>query len=336
MWGGLALTIILLYDWTNKGLIMAYYAGQCHSFQNLADILVEKCQAHGWVWQDEVLSKGDLFVKITVRNEAANTYHNVLQQGITLTGGTGRLGSNLINASSSVRLGRTAHNSRIPVLQYFPAYYHLFIFSDEVYLVMKFRVDEFYYLAFGKSPLTQANGLWLSANASYNRREINTSSVTEAVYIAPTYGGGSGTVTSSAFAPFWNRNNWSHNWSNATICHGMDGAMWSSGTSRAWCSFEPLINRLPTAHFSDSPLLPYNIYLERPENKLSLICQFENARFLRIDHHEPEQILTLGHERWMVFPFYKKDIGLRDALDGSGRLSGHTGTFGWAIRYEGA
>lgn len=78
--------------------------------------------------------------------------------------------------------------------------------------------------------------------------------------------------------------------------------------------------------------MPYNIYLERPENKLSLICQFENARFLRIDNHEPEQILTLGHERWMIFPFCRKDVKNRNG----GLNIYHTGTFGWAIRYEGA
>lgn len=314
---------------------MAYYSGACTSFQNLADILVEKCQAHGWTWRDGILSKGDLFVKLSVKEQIESNIR-LQQQGITLTGGTGKTGATLINPSSRVRLGQTGIGYNVPP-RFFPANYHLFIFANEVYLVMKFETDRFYHLAFGKSSLiknTQANGLWLSANACYYR--ASSSRLPETIYIGKTYGGGSGTYSSSAFAPFWNRSGWSDDWSNATICHGIGGVLWSSGTSRAYASFEPLIDRLPTAHFSDSPLLPYNVYLERPENKMSLICQFANARFLRIDNHEPEQIITLGHERWMVFPFYRKDVAVRDGVDGSGRSFDHTGTFGWAIRYEGA
>lgn len=88
---------------------------------------------------------------------------------------------------------------------------------------------------------------------------------------------------------------------------------------------------MPTVHFADSPLLPYNIYLERPENKLSLICQLQHARFVRIDNYEPEQIITLGHERWIIFTFCQKDAQNRNGSSGGWG----TGTFGWAIRYEG-
>lgn len=313
---------------------MAYYSGLCTSFQNLADVLVEKCQAHGWTWRDEILSKGDLFVKISVEERSESGYWEQ-QQGIIITGGTGKIGSELVNSSDSVRLGRTATGNY--EVRFFPADYHLFVFDNEIYLVMKFDTDRFYYLAFGKSSLinNQGNGLWLSANACYYKA-TTWDGLAEAIYIATSYGGAGYTHSSSAFAPFWNRHGWQKNASNSTICHGMDDALWSSGTSRAYVSFEPLISRLPTTHFADSPLLPYNIYLERPENKMSLICQFENARFLRIDNHEPEQIITLGHERWMVFPFYRKDVAVRDGTDGSGRSFDHTGTFGWAIRYEGA
>lgn len=315
---------------------MAYYSGLCTSFQNLADVLVEKCQAHGWTWRDGILSKGDLFVKLSVKEQIESNIH-LQQQGITLTGGTGKTGKELVNPSSRVRLGRTGTNNNIEP-NFFPANYHLFVFNNEVYLVMKFDTDRFYHLAFGKSSLikdVQANGLWLSANACYYRVGAS-NNLWESIYISSTFGGGSSSYSSSAFAPFWNRNNWADNWSNSVICHGIGGALWSSGNSRAYASFEPLINRLPTAHFADSPLLPYNVYLERPENKMSLICQFINARFLRIDNHEPEQIITLGHERWIVFPFYRKDISVRDGTGGSGRSFDHTGTFGWAIRYEGA
>lgn len=294
---------------------MAYYTGQCTSYQHLADILVEKCQVHGWAWQDGILSKDDLFIQIEV-------HHNL---GISLLGGTGFQSGILQNSSiSPVRLG-SPHDTGLQVV--FPADYHLFIHTNEVYFIVKSDLDKFYYLAFGKSSLiqgAQGNGLWLSATACRYGfwRSINIS----------VGGGGGGWGSPSAVAPFFNRfSGWDVDVSNSFICHGMDGILWSSGQKPAYAIFEPLIDRLPTAYFADSPLLPYNIYLERPENKLSLICQFENARFVRVDNYEPEQILTLGHERWMVFPFFRKNINERYGGDGIQ----HTGTFGWAIRYEG-
>lgn len=299
---------------------MAYYSGQCNSYQHLAEILVEKCQAHGWAWRDAILSKDDLFIKI----EPQDTAKNGIPAGIILTGSTSR--DNFITKSSPtrVRMG-SPHTTNFHAT--FPTNYHLFIFVNEIYLIMKFDHDKFFYLAFGKSQLiqgTQGNGLWLSATACYYAHSTGIS-------INDTNGGTGGSGNPSPVAPFWNRNNWAKDWSNAVICHGFDGVLWSSGTSKVYVTFEPLINRLPTTHFSDSPLLPYNIYLERPENKLSLICQFENARFVRVNNYENEQILTLGYEKWIVFPFFKKNIQERN---GVGYMQ-HTGTFGWAIRYEG-
>lgn len=295
---------------------MAYYTGQCSSYQHLADILVEKCQAHGWAWQDGILSKDNLFVKIDVVLIGT-------AQGVVISGGTEKQSSILIgNSKSKVRLGSPSSNQ----LQIaFPVIYHLFIFVDEVYLIAKSDADKFYYLAFGKSQLIQntvGNGLWLSATSCYYSNYT-------AIAIGENNGGSGGSGNASPVAPFWNRNNWAENWSNSIICHGIDGNLWSSGQSRAWCSFEPLIARLPTTYFSDSPLLPYNIYLERNENKMSLIAQLQNARFVRIDNYEPEQILTLGHEKWMIFPFFRKSVQNRN-----NGYENHTGTFGWAIRYE--
>ncbi|MBE9577844.1 hypothetical protein AAHK14_03825 [Moraxella sp. K1664] len=298
---------------------MAYCTGQANSHRQLANILVEKCQVHGWVWQQGILSKNNWFIKISVQENPMSN------QGIIITGGTGQQGATLVNASAtSVRMG-SPHTSELLIK--FPVLFHLFIFENEVYLIAKSDHDKYYYLAFGGSELVnqaQANGLWLSATACYHGYWSQSISIYE------TNGGAGGGGNPSAVAPFWNRSGFSENWSNAVICHGLNDTLWSSGSSIAYATFEPLISRLPTAHFADSPLLPYNVYLQRPQNKLSLIAQFDNARFLRIDNHEPEQIITLGHERWMIFPFFRKNIASRSRGYGN-----HTGTFGWAIRYEG-
>lgn len=291
---------------------MAYYTGQCSSYQHLADILVEKCQAQGWVWQDGILSKHKIKIKLWVCNtpQSYKTGEGIVLSAIT----------NNVVADIQPRLGGFGVINE-PI---FPAHYHLFVFEYEVYLVMKFDIDKFYYLTLGQS--LPFGSVWVSANAPQYCYENSW------ISIGTNYGGTSArsdSVTSSA--PFWGRIYHNLNWCNSTILHHLDGHTWSSHLSQAYVNFEPLIERLPTAHFSDSPLLPYNIFLERPENKLSLVAQFENARFVRVDNYEPEQILTLGHERWIVFPFFRKNVQQRDG----GYNIQHTGTFGWAIRYEG-
>lgn len=304
---------------------MAYYTGQCSSYQHLADILVEKCQAHGWAWQDGILSKDDLFVKIEVKEDYITSYQTD-GIGIILTGGTGKNNTTLLNPSPvQSRLGSTARVSYRP----FPAHYHLFIFDNEIYLMIKFDIDKFYYLAFGQSLLcknTQSNGLWLSATSG--RRMYGSSNKLENIEIYESSGGTYG----SEVAPFWSASGASSNdYLHHSICHGLDGVLWSSLGKKSYSNFVPLLNRLPTTYFVDSPLLPYNIYLERPEKKISLIAQFINARFVRIDNYEPEQVITLGHDKWMIFPFFKKSVHQRSG----GAYLTHTGTFGWAIRYEG-
>lgn len=302
---------------------MAYYSGLCTNYQNLADILVEKCQAHGWAWADGILSKDDLFVKLTISQKDG---YNA--GGIIVAGGTGKNGATLLNPSTHTpRLGNPsyAYNDE----PYFPARYHCFVFDNEVYLLLAMD-DYYYYLAFGKSSLIvsdTANGLWLSATAL-----AGSFGHTNNINIGVAGGGSGGWVSLIAPAPFWCRDESFEQQNNSILCHGLDNQLWSAGSVSAFCAFEPLIERMPTNHFSDSPLLPYNVYAYRPDSKFSLVAQFKNVRCLRVDNYENEQILTLGHERWIVFPFYKKNNLYRDG----GTWTDHSGTFGWAIRYEGA
>jgi hypothetical protein len=60
-------------------------------------------------------------------------------------------------------------------------------------------------------------------------------------------------------------------------------------------------------------------------------AQLQHARNLRIDNYEFAQIITLGGDKWMVFPWFLKEPADRNHY---GRQDG-TGTYGWAVRYEG-
>lgn len=295
---------------------MAYYSGQASSYQELLSVLVNACVEQGWTWADGILSKGTIFLKLIIESN-----------GIVATAAIGKNSNILINAApTSPRLGNPGFN----VLIVFPVSYHIFIFDDEVYLKVKFKIDIFYYLAFGKSNISlPSNGLWVSATSNRSAYIYNGDGISIGVDSGGAGGGGS---NPSAVAPFWNANNYSDNFSNAVISHGFDGVIWSSGSNNATFAkaISNLQSRQPSNWSSESILQSFDIYLDRPSGKKSLICQFKHARYLRNDHYEPEQIINMGQEKWMIFPFYKKNINARN-----GGGSDHTGTFGWAIRYDG-
>lgn len=299
---------------------MAYYSGQVASYQELLDVLVAACITEGWTWADGILRKNGCYIKLEVITSGTAT-------GIRATGGTGISGSSLLNpAPTRPRMG----NPGIVNLIQFPVVYHIFIFDDEVYFKIKFA-NTFYYLAFGKvNPALLENGTWISATAcgAGNRTDTNGS-----IRIGSSGGGAGGAYNASAAAPFWNNNNYSDDWSNSVLFHDLDGVKWSSGNKNAVSALfiSPLLDRIPSLWTGEAIFLPINIYLDRPANKKSLVCQFQHSRTLRIDNYEPEQIVNLGNEKWMIFPFYKKDSVNR----GGGFDIDHTGTFGWAIRYDG-
>lgn len=93
----------------------------------------------------------------------------------------------------------------------------------------------------------------------------------------------------------------------------------------------PLMGLLPNTWNSEAVLLPIRAYKVRPSYKISLTADLEHARYTRIDNYTPGQIITLGSERWKIFPWYRKDAVNRNG----GYVINHSGTFGWAIRYEG-
>ncbi|MEN3968223.1 hypothetical protein [Acinetobacter sp. BWR-L5] len=290
---------------------MAYYNGQASSYQELLNALVGACTQpdNAWIWSNGVLHKSDLFIGFSISTN-----------GIICQGGTG-LVNGILQGTTGVtpRLGRFS-TSLFPL---FPCNYHIFIFEDEVYLIAKFDSD-FYYLAFGKSTLISNGGLWVSASTG---ADVGTNT---GLSISTSSGAG---YWATACAPFWGTYNNGGNCLNSIILHNLDGGKWSnySITASVLYSILPLHRLMPSTFFSDAILLPYSVTLVRPQDKRSIVCEFQNARFTRVDNFESEQIINLGSERWMIFPFYRKNIDVRDG----GSNINHSGTLGWAIRYDG-
>ena len=118
-----------------------------------------------------------------------------------------------------------------------------------------------------------------------------------------------------------------------TIYTNVDAIGWTDNNffTPANRKLVPLISRSPSNWSNEAILLPIEPVLTRSPNKASILAKIENARYLRIENLEPEQVLTLGNDKWMVFPFHKKN----SSVPNGGSTIDHSGTFGWAIRYDG-
>ncbi|CAD5107242.1 hypothetical protein [Zestomonas carbonaria] len=293
---------------------MAYYTGSAVDMAAVRQALIDACTTEGWSWDggNEVLSKGTLFVRL-----------QVVSGFLTLLGRTGATSG---SAPSVVRVGNFPDT---PLT--WPVVYNVFVFANEVFLVINYSVSYHQFAAFGLSRVDglPGTGMWVAATLE------QTTPVTPAgISMGPDYGNSTDNCVSPGL--FWasmsdaarNRNYWIHS--------DLDAQGWWPGQTQGGVligirAAGPLIGLLPNNWNSESVLLPIRGYKIRPSSKVSLTVDVENARYCRVDYYEPGEVIELGADRWKVFPWYLKNPSGRQG----GHRINHTGTFGWAIRYEG-
>lgn len=257
-------------------------------------------------------------------------------------------------APDIVSIGRIFANGASNISEItFPCTYRVFGFAQEFFVVVKYASEYFQWLAFGKSTvpgLINAGG-WVGATIG---RAVTTNSnmgATLPIYLYVDRGGygysqfGSVTFLTAA-ALFWHGGPQSYSAGtvnyynlNSYVNHGLDGLGWASGESGtsgppSQSPLAPLVGLASPAWSGEPVLLPLRCYKERPSFKLSVVADLENARIARLDFIQAEEIITIGADKWMVFPWYR-----REPAAPSGTLStaggNHSGTIGWAIKYEG-
>lgn len=270
-----------------------------------------------------VLSKSSVFFRI-----------GITSTNVTCLGGESNAMAN--PAPNVASIGRIYQHSNFPTREIsFPCNYEVFGFSQELYLISNYDVDTYQWIAFGKSnvPGLSGPGGWFGATIGA-LVPVSSSTATGPIYIAHDAGGGPGTTATSA-ALFWStllstgsRNCW--------VDHNLDTHGWTYNGSPAYDPIgirhnTPILSMQPSAWNSESVLMPLRCYKERPSFKSSLIADLDHARHIRIDNINHGDILTIGADKWKIFPWYRKDSASR----GGGNNVNHTGTFGWAIRYEG-
>lgn len=290
---------------------MAYMTGSANTLADLLTAIQTACTANGWTLAGSVLTKGTCYAKLQVSGSA-----------ITVQGGTGiDGGNNLTGVAPNPAYLRQI--GAMPLAYPMTYFIHVLTAPDEVYIVVNYSVSYYQYIAFGQSPVAglPGTGNWFGAPYcdAASTRAFSTNSAGAIFFGAKT---AVGLFLANTFynpAP-----------QNAYVHHNLDAAGWS-GVADAGESIGTLLDRQPNAWNGETALLPIQPALNRGSSKVSLLLDLAHARYLRNDNLAPQSIITLGSDRWRVYPWY--------ALNATNRNGGfdvaHSGTLGFAVRYDG-
>ena len=225
----------------------------------------------------------------------------------------------------------------------FPVTYRAFIFEGEVFYVVGPYDERFEWLAFGQEAKfgLPGTGVWMAATFGGSNHCYGGCGGPFSIHP-----GGGGDNCYSYRAPattpalFWCDYYYASSVDdpstqiNGFIHHALSDSEWVQGEGGydypiGANYFVELNNTQPNDYNLESVFIPIKAFHKRPDNFISQVLEVKNARHVRIDNYAPTQMVTMGNEQWMVFPYYRKYL---DQKDGGNQIN-HTGTFGMAIRY---
>lgn len=289
---------------------MAYASGTANSPSDLLTGIRNACTANGWTLSGNVLHKGTCYAEVMINSGI-----------ITNRGGTGIDGSNNLTGATdrgSAQLGVTMDT--VPFS--WPVAYEAFINTspDEVYVVVKYSVVYWQNLSFGQStmPGLVGTGNWYCGSYPYSSDDRYCVSTTGENGLNPPGPGG------SLFCSYRNA---------FGVHHALDSSTWIvsspiyggnfAGSAIDWSS---LFFRQPNQWNGEAILIPVRVYAQRPSGFISPVLECAHARFVSLANLNDGQIITLGSDKWKVYPWFTRN---RTSNSEKQTFAGH------AFRYDG-
>ena len=326
---------------------MAYVTGTASSFADLKNQIETACTGNGWALSSGILSKSGVFFQLV-----ADMQDGYAQ--LRLHGGTSQTGTTLNDQPPSGYGVKICSNAGHVIG--FPVTYHISVFAapDEVYCVVNYNSDFYQQMSFGKSdvPGVGGSGAWFTGSKRSDI-ELYNGTYGHKMYIfagwpkcAVTYcisgrgycgglffddlgsaaGGDIFYLGSASFV---------HTGLDATPWRSMSGGVGElTGYRGAGTNVGSLLMQLPNLFNSANVLLPIKPVALRKGGGVTIIANPKNARYLRMDNVSPGEVIEFGSESWKCYPFMKKDLSARNGVAYPTGAQ-HSGTFGYAIRYDG-
>lgn len=310
---------------------MAYFTGTVNSFGDLKAVIENAAVAVGWTLADGVLSKYGHYVKLVTGNYGSTSYPYLL-----INAGTDQSGSTL---TGQVGAGAKMYSSKKMLLSW-PGTYHIHAFDREIYCFLNSNVDLYQTLAFGVSnmPGIGGTGGWYGSMApsSANQNQDDGDQLTYITVFSPDSLniGVDGYSYYPLGSPFWCRNAGGNEEIGAPCAQiniGLEYGRWYSPKDFGIRSIASLLLALPTNLNGGHVLLPAKCVVHRPSQGRTIALQHEHLRWIRNDLLENEQIIQYGSDKWKCYPVLRRNTAQRNG----GQGITHSGTFGYAVRYDG-
>lgn len=292
---------------------MAFVTGTANTLADLLAAIQTACIANGWTLSGNVLHKGTCYVELKISGSA-----------ITIRGGSGVDGGNNLTGACNTPTGNLLSgatggvNGTPSISPSFPLAYDIHVHGtpDEVYVVANYSAIYFEIIGFGQS---NAAGLVGTGNWYCGTARGYVSGVGRAGEDAS----GSNAAGFSLFC----RNGSSNKLFG--VDHQLDSATWA--VEGAWRDWSSLYWRSPSLWNQESILIPIRVYASRPSGYVSPVLECAHARYVSIANLANQQIITLGSNKWKVYPWWSRGL----SSGGSNVAGTFSGVCGHAIRYDG-
>ena len=308
---------------------MTYSSGTAGSLATLLSAIQDAAVGAGWTLSGSILSKAGAAFKLTV-----------VGTQIEIEGGLGVSGSTVTTpCTGKARLA--ASYVTLPVS------YEIFTFSnpDEVYVVIKYDVQFYQQLSFGRSSVAgnegspwftaACNDLAVPAGAVSALNLITSFAKIRTLYYPPSGNNSVGlfvkpdSTVSRGTSFFYNKAS-PTGWKSDILPAPATGMRIGSSDLIAG-----LLNQLPSLLTGATVLVPIKSGCDAGSKGFMVGVNLNNARFCRIDNLNAGQVVQYGGVSWKVYPWLRKNLDFRNGQVSSTIAIDHSGTYGYAIRYEG-
>ena len=290
---------------------MAYYTGTAATLTALRTAVTDTLVSEGWTWDSgaEIIYKGTMFFRLTVGTISKANHPFLAVQGRTaLSGGD-------IPPSDGAYMREFDG-----VLFTYPITYHIFTAASDIIVSCEIGANRWQHFGFGQS---QMPGITGTGNYYFAPYGYSTDSYASSYPISITPFSG----TSSVYGDR-ERNYFFHSGLNV-------GSPWNPGASTCgWNDCKNVLDTQPNQFNMETILIPIRVFYLYDSSKYGLIFEHPTMRYVRNDNYADFEIVTLGSDKWVIMPCYKKDITNRTQFTiSSGDY--RSGTYAIAVKYEG-
>ena len=308
---------------------MAYQTGTASDFVALRTELFNFCQLQGYTLiGGQMLQKGDVYAQI----EADTTVH------LRMRGGTGQDGSG--NPTGAPHALWTSMRGTLPdgTVVVWPITYHFHYRAspDAVFVAIEHNNGWSQHLLFGDMSkaanfvgggyysASWGDGTYYSTNSSSGvGTQIRLESRSVTVEVLP-FQGMSGQATGARFA--------------GSYLHAETGGrIWferSSGIANTLYAAESLFElraRSLNPWNNGMNLVPWYLFGQNVSGNLIVLGELPQIRFVRMRHYNIGDVITIGADKWKLYPVLLKNAADVDPDPGDF----HSGDYGIAVAYDG-